>query len=607
MDTTTSPPPGFAPAGEPEDDLTPSIARRGAVLTVVAVVLVIAGFAALLVGFRVARAGALPGMRVGELRVGGLDEAELTSALESYEARRGSQAVTVIRPATPDDPRGEAALQATAADLGYSLDVEAVAEAVLARGRQANPFAALADHFRAFGGTIRVDPVEEVDPETLDAWVEQTITELELPPREGTVEFEGATVQRVEPVPGIRVDAEQLASDAAQAATAQGDATLTIRTAPVESQITAEHLDALYAKAQLAVSAPVSLARGDAALTLSPEDLGAVLQVEPPGDGGAPDLTVDPAALDDRVDPSPVEAAPVDATFRLEGGSVQVVEGRPGFVFDAEKAAAQVLELATSEGERSAAIEGTEVAPERTTEDAEALSITQQVSTFTTGHPCCASRVHNIHRVADLLRGVVIVPGETFSLNEFVGPRTEEKGFLPGGAIFEGEFVEEVGGGVSQFATTMFNAAFLGGYAIPEHKPHSQYISRYPEGREATLNYPNVDLKVRNNSPHGIYIDTAYTDESITVTFYGTPWVEVDTRTGSRTDVTEPETIVRTTDELPPGEERVVQEAEGEGFDVRVVRELRYPDGRAEEEEFFTRYVARPEIIERGEGGEPSP
>lgn len=600
MDTTTSPSPEASPGEKPEEDLTPSIARRGAILTAVVLVLVVVVFVALLLGFRVARAGALPGTRVGELSVGGLDEAELTSALESYETRRGSRAVIVTRPAIPEDPRGEATLEAIAADLGYSLDVEATTEAVLERGRQANPFAALADHFRAFGGTIRIDPVEAVEAETLDAWVEQTASDLELPPREGTVEFEGATVQRVEPVPGVLVDREQLAVDAEQAATAPGDATLTVRTEPVESQVTAEQVDALYAEAQLAVSAPVTLTRGDADLTLSPEDLGAVLRVEV-GDDGAPGLIVDPAALDERVDPSPVEVAPVDAAFRIEEDRVQVVEAKPGFAFDAEKAAAQVQELAMSEGERSAALEGTVVAPERTTEDAEALNITQQVSTFTTEHPCCANRVDNIHRIADLLRGVVIEPDETFSVNEFVGPRTTEKGFLSDGAIFEGEFVEEVGGGVSQFATTMFNTAYFGGYAIPEHKPHSQYISRYPEGREATLNYPNVDLKVHNNSPHGIYIDTSYTDTSITVTFYGTQWVEVDTRTGDRTNVTGPETIVRTNDELPPGEERVVQEGEGEGFDVRVVRTLRYQDGRTEEEEFFTRYVARPQIIERGD------
>lgn len=588
-----------ADTAEPEGDRTASIARRGAILTAAVLVLVVAAFAAMLVGFRVARAGVLPGIQVSDLEVGGLDEAELTSALESYERRRGNQAVTVSRPATPDDPRGEAIIQATAADLGYELDVEATAAAVLERGRQANPLAALADHFRAFGGTIRISPVEGVDQDILGEWVTRTTSDLELPAQEGSVEFQGAIVQRVEPVPGLRVNADQLEAVARQAATAQGDATLTIQAEPVEPQVTSEEVDRLYADAQRVVSAPVTLTRGDANLALTPEDLGAVFRIEANDDGPAT-FGVDPEALSQRVDPSPVETQPVDASFRLEGGTVQVVPSEPGFAFDAEKAAAQVLELAGREEDRTAALDGNEVQPERTTEDAEALGITQQVSTFTTEHPCCANRVHNIHRIADLIRGVVIEPGETFSVNEFVGPRTTEKGFLADGAIQHGEFVEEVGGGVSQFATTMYNAAFFGGYDIPEHKPHSQYISRYPEGREATLNYPNVDLKVRNNSPHGIYIDTSYTDTSITVSFYGTPWVEVETSAGERTNITGPETIVRTTTELPPGEERVVQRGEGQGFNVTVTRALRYPDGRVETEQYHTRYVARPEIIERG-------
>jgi vancomycin resistance protein YoaR len=143
--------------------------------------------------------------------------------------------------------------------------------------------------------------------------------------------------------------------------------------------------------------------------------------------------------------------------------------------------------------------------------------------------------VANIHRIADLVNGVLIRPGETFSVNAFVGPRTADKGFVSDATIQDGEFVDEIGGGVSQFATTMFNAAFFGGYDIPEHKPHSQYISRYPAGREATLDYPEVDLKIRNNSPHGLLVATSYTGTTVTVSFYGTPWVQVEPLARGRT------------------------------------------------------------------------
>ena len=113
------------------------------------------------------------------------------------------------------------------------------------------------------------------------------------------------------------------------------------------------------------------------------------------------------------------------------------------------------------------------------------------MSSFTTHHPAGQPRVKNIHRIADLLQNTVILPGERFSLNEKVGPRTKAGGFVKAPVIYEGEFTEDIGGGVSQFATTFFNAAFFGGYELVTHKAHTYYISRYPQGREATVPSPS--------------------------------------------------------------------------------------------------------------------
>ena len=91
----------------------------------------------------------------------------------------------------------------------------------------------------------------------------------------------------------------------------------------------------------------------------------------------------------------------------------------------------------------------------------------------------------------------------------------------PGRVNLMGEYTD-IGGGVSQFATTTFNAAFFGGLDIPTYKMHSKYISRYPFGREATLAYPGVDLKIRNDTPYGIVIWPTYTGTSITVQLWST-------------------------------------------------------------------------------------
>ena len=158
----------------------------------------------------------------------------------------------------------------------------------------------------------------------------------------------------------------------------------------------------------------------------------------------------------------------------------------------------------------------------------ESLGIVEEISTFTTPHACCQNRVINIQRFADLTQGVIIRPGEEFSLNEFVGQRTREKGFVADGAIVLGNFEPQVGGGISQYATTFFNASFFAGIEFLEYQSHSIYISRYPRGREATISWRRPDLKVLNNTDYGILVWNEYTDTSITVTFYSTKNREVE-------------------------------------------------------------------------------
>jgi hypothetical protein len=158
----------------------------------------------------------------------------------------------------------------------------------------------------------------------------------------------------------------------------------------------------------------------------------------------------------------------------------------------------------------------------------EGLGVAELVGEFTTNHACCVNRVINIQRIADLMRGVVIAPGERFSVNDFIGERTREKGFVAAGSIQQGHFKDDVGGGISQFATTMFNAAFFTGLDFDDYQSHTIYISRYPYGREATLNYPDVDLAVVNNTPYAVLIWTDYTDTSITVQMYSTKYWEVE-------------------------------------------------------------------------------
>jgi vancomycin resistance protein YoaR len=165
----------------------------------------------------------------------------------------------------------------------------------------------------------------------------------------------------------------------------------------------------------------------------------------------------------------------------------------------------------------------------------------------------------------------VILPGERSSLNQAVGPRTRQRGFVRAPVIYEGEFTQDVGGGVSQFATTFFNAAFFGGYKIVSHRPHTYYISRYPQGREATVSFPQPDLVIENDSTSGILVRTSYTDTSITVTFFGD-------REGKTVRAEGP---------------KVGRRSKG-GYNVEVYRVIERPGQAVQRERFLTRYKTQP-------------
>lgn len=223
-----------------------------------------------------------------------------------------------------------------------------------------------------------------------------------------------------------------------------------------------------------------------------------------------------------------------DATVTLEGGTVRITPSVDGERCCGPDTVERVTEaLSAGQGEVTVELEVEEAA--FSTEDAEALGIKEpvgttvewngqpQVKSFTTYHAAGPSaRVHNIQLIADTVRGTLVKPGESFSINEVVGPRTAEKGYQAAGAIANGETVQEVGGGVSQFATTMFNAAFFAGLQIDTYQAHSEHFSRYPFGREATMGHPAPDLKWTNNTPYGILVWTSHTPTSVTVTLWST-------------------------------------------------------------------------------------
>jgi vancomycin resistance protein YoaR len=211
------------------------------------------------------------------------------------------------------------------------------------------------------------------------------------------------------------------------------------------------------------------------------------------------------------------------------------------------------------------------------------------VSSFSTAFPVNPPRTTNITIAARTLDGTLVKPGETFSLNGVLGQRTGAKGYQKAPVINGGRLETDYGGGVSQVSTTLFNAAFFAGVAIIEHTPHSFYISRYPEGREATVSWPGVDNKWRNDSGHAILIQTAVTGSDITVSFFGTKVWDIEAAKGPRRNVTQPRKI---TDNRPG----CVPQTPTPGFDVTVTRIFKRAGAQVRTSQFTTHYIPEDDV-----------
>lgn len=260
-----------------------------------------------------------------------------------------------------------------------------------------------------------------------------------------------------------------------------------------------------------------------------------------------------------------------NASFSGTAGNLQIIPSQDGVSIDWEETLDPVEDKLLDTGDRRFEVTYDEREATYTTEMAEQASFDEVVGTFTTGGFAADSGA-NIRRVAEQVNGTLVLPGETFSLNGHTGPRGEAQGFVDAGIIQDGRADTAIGGGISQFATTLYNASYFAGMEDVAHTPHSYYIDRYPPGREATVFEGAIDLQFKNTFDTPVMIESRADSSSVTVDIRGVKYVDVESDTGPRTNFTEPRPREVSGDDCSPS-------SGSQGFTVTDTRTIRDLDG----------------------------
>ena len=542
------------------------------------------------VASRVRHAGrVLPGVWVHTVSLSGMDHAEAKQALSGIEGRLLGTPITAVLDAN--------VFSAKASDIELRVDYEGTLSAALGAGREGGYLDQFVAWLRGWARPTEVALRFAFDDLALEGLLESwELRSLNLP-SEGGLRQELGRIVAEPPRPGQRIDR---AATAAELRTLWGVRLrpLSLRTLRVVPLLTPSAAQSAAERARAAVSGPIKLTAPDgvAEFVVAPAELRLLLRTRPNAAAARLELYFDPIELEGKLGSlrAKLERPPVDASFEVDGPKrVRVVPGRSGTRLVARDVALAMMHAAVAPARIGPLPVQHDAEPSLTTEEARALGIVKLVGSFTTRHACCQPRVKNIHRMADLLDGVVIRPNATFSVNEHVGPRTVERGFVSAPGIEEGEMVDSVGGGVSQVATTLYNAVFWAGYDIVQRQPHSYWFPRYPMGHEATLSWPKPDLVFENDADGGLLIKTHYSKTSVTVMLYGVDsGRKVEASVSRRSEFVEPPVDLVPDQSVPPDEEKV-REGGSKGWSVIATRVVRYPDGQKKEEKRKVIYKPR--------------
>ncbi|QPK84365.1 VanW family protein [Corynebacterium qintianiae] len=492
------------------------------------------------------------GTAVGGVEIGGMGHDEAVSTLEAELGDVAAKPVTVTA--------ASESTQLIPANSGLGIDWDATVES--AGKESANPLTRLAGLLR----THEVDIVSTVDEAALAPELDRVAGELRRDPADGAIAIEGGQAKVTDPVPGQEVDTKHLFERVTTGWL--NPAGVEVEADPTEPAIGEKAVkEALDGPVKAALAGPLTLRGHDGVDGVIAQDrIGEVVQF-PNVDG-----KIEPAVNAESAQGILGEQlADTETKMRnarvLPGGGVE--PSVDGSVIDWVAAMSGFDGRLLGDAERTWDAQYKDRPADFTTQEAQSATFDEVVGSFTTSGYSAASGT-NIAVVARKVEGAIVNPGETFSLNGYTGPRGTAQGYVESGIIENGRPGKAVGGGISQFATTLYNAAYFGGMTDVASTPHSYYISRYPTGREATVFEGAIDLQFRNDSPYPVKITSEVGGGEVTVSLMGVKTAEVESVNGGRWDYTSPKPVTVSSGSCSPS-------GGAQGFttsDTRIVRDL---------------------------------
>jgi len=455
----------------------------------------------------------LPGTLVLGVDIGGQSTSDAVLSLQE-KLYTQTRSPIVVRQGThriPVDPN----------EAGLQFDAEATV-------RQApTGFPTPAQVLGSIFGGRDLAPVVSVDQVKLEAAVAKDIgASLEDPAQEGDVTFKGTTPVPVYPHPGNGIDKTVVARDI-QRAYLSPNVTVMAAAVKDDPQVDRAAVQRAVTWAKRAVSEPITLTVGAKSVQLPPATLAGHLSFVPEGHSLKPRFDAAAAAVGFEHRLVAAEAGARNATFTIEDGKPVLVHARAGKRVDTGRLGVDVI-AAMEGGSRTVPVTLVSAPPVVTDDDAAKMGVKEKVGEFTTSYACCQPRVADIQAAARVLNTHLVKPGETFSFNEFVGRRDAAGGFS-GAALptsIRGKAGSDVAG-MTQVATTMLNAVMRAGMADVERTAPDVYMPQYPAGMDATVSYPEPDLKWTNDSPYGVLIQASASDTSLTISLWSTQRYDV--------------------------------------------------------------------------------